>query len=168
MSNSISRRAACSPGSNGASHRSPSRSVPDRQRARVARARVPHSFIGRLISLYRQSAAGKEPAWVADWLDRGKPAELVAWQRAPGFKSDVPRVIRPDLLLLDHGLAVTELDSVPGGIGLTAWLGQVYHPLTLVPENRSPTAADQLSPATGEPSRREAGHRRTGRDAARV
>jgi hypothetical protein len=63
---------------------------------------------------------------VAQWLDQGKPAELIALQRSPTFKNDVPRVIRPDLLLTEHGLSVTELDSVPGGIGLTAWLNKVY------------------------------------------
>ena len=31
----------------------------------------------------------------------------------------------PDLLITDHGFALTELDSVPGGIGLTAWLDGV-------------------------------------------
>ena len=76
--------------------------------------------------LYRQSVAGKQPAWVADWLDRGKPAELIELQRSPTFKNDLPRVIRPDLLLTDGGFSITELDSVPGGIGLTAWLNQTY------------------------------------------
>src|ERR1035437_4949457 len=38
----------------------------------------------------------------------------------------MPRVIRPDLLVTEHGLSVTELDSVPGGIGLTGWLNQTY------------------------------------------
>jgi hypothetical protein len=76
--------------------------------------------------LYRKSAEGKQPEWVANWLDRGKPPELVALQRSPAFKNEVPRVIRPDLLITDQGLCVTELDSVPGGIGLTAWLNQVY------------------------------------------
>jgi hypothetical protein len=76
--------------------------------------------------LYRLSAEGKQPTWVARWLDLGKPAELIALQRSPAFKNEVPRVIRPDLLLTDHGLSVTELDSVPGGIGLTAWLNQTY------------------------------------------
>ena len=85
--------------------------------------RVLLQFYRALNLLYRHSVAGKQPAWVADWLDRGKPADLLALQRAPAFKNDVPRVIRPDLLLTDTGLAVTELDSVPGGIGLTAWLG---------------------------------------------
>ncbi len=76
--------------------------------------------------LYRQSVEGRQPAWVARWLDQGKPAELIAWQRHVGFKNDVPRVIRPDLLLTEQGLALTELDSVPGGIGLTAWLNETY------------------------------------------
>ena len=76
--------------------------------------------------LYRKSAEGKLPTWVAHWLDLGKPAELIALQRSPAFKNEVPRVIRPDLLITDDGLRVTELDSVPGGIGLTAWLNQTY------------------------------------------
>src|SRR4029077_18928497 len=37
--------------------------------------------------------------------------------------------IRPDLLISENGLSVTELDSVPGGIGLTAWLNQTYSSL---------------------------------------
>ena len=76
--------------------------------------------------LYRKSAEGKQPEWVARWLDLGKPADLIALQRSMAFKNDVPRVIRPDLLMTEHGLSVTELDSVPGGIGLTAWLNQTY------------------------------------------
>jgi hypothetical protein len=79
--------------------------------------------------LYRQSAAGKQPPWVADWLDRGKPPHLVDLQRDPAFKNDVPRVIRPDILLTDSGLSIIELDSVPGGIGLTAWLNKTYSAL---------------------------------------
>ena len=76
--------------------------------------------------LYRKSTEGKLPEWVARWLDLGKPAELISLQRAPAFRNDVPRVIRPDLLMTGDGLRVTELDSVPGGIGLTAWLNQTY------------------------------------------
>jgi hypothetical protein len=76
--------------------------------------------------LYRQSLAGKQPAWVAAWLDQGKPAELLEIQRNAIFKSDTPRVIRPDIILTESGLRITEMDSVPGGIGLTAWLNQTY------------------------------------------
>src|SRR5205823_6025950 len=35
-------------------------------------------------------------------------------------------VIRPDLILTDSGYIIAEIDSVPGGIGLTAWLNQTY------------------------------------------
>ena len=76
--------------------------------------------------LYRRSVEGKQPPWIARWLDLGKPAELIALQRSPAFKNDVPRVIRPDVLLTENGFAITELDSVPGGIGLTAWLNKTY------------------------------------------
>jgi hypothetical protein len=76
--------------------------------------------------LYRKSVEGKQPGWVARWLDRGKPRELIELQRSPALKNEVPRVIRPDLLVTEGGIRVTELDSVPGGIGLTAWLNQVY------------------------------------------
>ena len=37
-----------------------------------------------------------------------------------------PTVIRPDLLMTDDGFVMTELDSVPGGIGLTAFLNRLY------------------------------------------
>ncbi len=76
--------------------------------------------------LYLRSENGKAPAWVADYLDRGKPPELIEFARRKGFRNDVPQVIRPDLLLTADGFAISELDSVPGGIGLTAWLGKTY------------------------------------------
>src|SRR3954469_23672351 len=79
--------------------------------------------------LYRQSVAGKQPAWVAEWLERGKPADLIELQRSSAFKNEVPRVIRPDTIITEHGISVTELDSVPGGIGLTGWLNQIYSQL---------------------------------------
>ncbi len=79
--------------------------------------------------LYRHSVEGRQPAWAAELLDRGKPDELIALQRSAALKNELPRVIRPDLLLTDTGICVTELDSVPGGIGLTAWLNQTYSQL---------------------------------------
>jgi len=88
--------------------------------------RVLLQFYRAVNLLYRKSAEGKQPEWVARWLDLGKPAELIALQRSPAFKNDVPRVIRPDILLTETGISITELDSVPGGIGLTAWLNQTY------------------------------------------
>lgn len=76
--------------------------------------------------LYRQSVSGKAPAWVAEWLDLGKPPELVAWARDASQKNRIPDVIRPDLVLTETGWALAEIDSVPGGVGLTAWLNETY------------------------------------------
>jgi hypothetical protein len=91
--------------------------------------RVLLQFYRAINLLYRQSVAGKQSIWVADWLDRGKPQELIDLQRDHAFKNVLPRVIRPDVLLTDSGLSIIELDSVPGGIGLTAWLNQTYSSL---------------------------------------
>jgi len=88
--------------------------------------RVLLQFYRAVNLLYRKSADGKQPEWVARWLDLGKPRELIELQRSAAFKNDVPRVIRPDILLTEKGLSVTELDAVPGGIGLTGWLNQIY------------------------------------------
>ena len=91
--------------------------------------RVLLQFYRAVNLLYRQSVAGKQPAWIAELLDQGKPAELVELQRSNAFKNDIPRVLRPDCLLTESGFAISELDSVPGGIGLTAWLNQTYSKL---------------------------------------
>ena len=88
--------------------------------------RVLLQFYRAINLLYRKSAQGKQPGWIAGLLDQGKPADLIELQRAAAFKNDLPRVIRPDILLTDDGFRITELDSVPGGIGLSAWLNQTY------------------------------------------
>jgi hypothetical protein len=95
--------------------------------------RVLLQFYRAVNLLYRKSVEGKQPEWVARWLDLGKPRELIELQRSVAFKNDVPRVIRPDILLTENGFSITELDSVPGGIGLTAWLGQTYSALNSQP-----------------------------------
>jgi hypothetical protein len=76
--------------------------------------------------LYQLSVKGKQPAWVARYLDAGKPAELIEFSRRKEIRDDLPRVIRPDLILTDKGYIIAEIDSVPGGIGLTGWLNQTY------------------------------------------
>jgi hypothetical protein len=91
-------------------------------------------FHAALETLYLRSAQGKNllrnkpllAPWVADYLDRGKPAALVAHARDPKNRGAFPTVLRPDLLLTEEGFALTELDSVPGGIGLTAFLNKLY------------------------------------------
>jgi hypothetical protein len=76
--------------------------------------------------LYQLSFRGKQPAWIAKYLDAGKPKELIEFSRRKEFRDDLPRIIRPDLILTDEGYTIAEIDSVPGGIGLTGWLNQTY------------------------------------------
>jgi len=79
--------------------------------------------------LYRQSVQGKQPAWIASLLDRGKPDDVVELGRNEAFKGHTAAVIRPDLILTGEGFSICELDQIPGGIGLTAWLNQTYSAL---------------------------------------
>ena len=76
--------------------------------------------------LYQQSVKGKQPEWVARYLDAGKPKELIEFSRRKEIRDDLPRIIRPDLILSEEGYIIAEIDSVPGGIGLTGWLNQTY------------------------------------------
>jgi len=76
--------------------------------------------------LYHSSVKGKQPTWIARYLDAGKPKELIEFSRRKEIRDDVPRVIRPDLILTEKGYIIAEIDSVPGGIGLTGWLNQTY------------------------------------------
>ena len=76
--------------------------------------------------LYQLSVKGKQPDWVARYLDAGKPKELIEFSRRTEIRDDLPRVIRPDLILTEEGYVIAEIDSVPGGIGLTGWLDQTY------------------------------------------
>jgi len=76
--------------------------------------------------LYQLSVKGKQPEWVARYLDAGKPKQLIEFSRRKQIRDDLPRVIRPDLILTEKGYIIAEIDSVPGGIGLTDWLNQTY------------------------------------------
>lgn len=88
--------------------------------------RVFLQFYRAVNQLYRRSIDGRAPSWVATLLDQGKPADLIEWQRHAALKNELPRVIRPDVLLTETGMIISELDSIPGGIGLTQWLNQTY------------------------------------------
>ena len=76
--------------------------------------------------LYQRSVKGKQPAWIAHYLDAGKPAgadrvlaaETISRRPAArhSARSDPDR----------DGYTIAEIDSVPGGIGLTGWLNQTY------------------------------------------
>lgn len=92
------------------------------------------AFYRALEKLYLASAENKKilrnadlrAPWVAPLLDRGKPPRLIAHQRARTLAGTLPPIIRPDLLICENGFALTEFDSVPGGIGLTAFLSKIY------------------------------------------
>lgn len=93
-----------------------------------------YDFHRALEALYLRSVEGKNilrnralvAPWVAEYLDRGKPQELIDHARDKAIRGTAPLVIRPDLLMTDDGFALTEIDSVPGGIGLTAFLNRLY------------------------------------------
>lgn len=91
----------------------------------------PHllSFYRGLNRLYTESVKGIQPTWIAGYLDQGKPAALVQYSRMKRFRDALPAVIRPDIIPTQDGMVITELDSVPGGIGLTACLSRTYHDL---------------------------------------
>lgn len=89
-----------------------------------------HLFLRACNQLYALSAQGRREPWVAEYLDRGKPASLVEGARAKALRPQLPRVIRPDVILTGEGYSIAELDNVPGGIGLTGWLNRTYAELT--------------------------------------
>ncbi len=64
--------------------------------------------------------------FVARLLDAGKPDHVVRLGRLTRWRDALPAVLRPDLVLTEDGVCVSELDSLPGGMGLTAWLGETF------------------------------------------
>ncbi|MDB5099009.1 MAG: hypothetical protein JWM80_3430 [Cyanobacteria bacterium RYN_339] len=77
--------------------------------------------------LYQESVKGRQPAWVSTYLDQGKPEALIEFQRMNRFKNLIPRVIRPDIVIDEDGrITACELDSVPGGIGMTGSMSHDY------------------------------------------
>lgn len=87
------------------------------------------SFYRSLNKLYQESVRGIQPGWVAGYLDQGKPESLVTYSRMRRFRDQLPAVIRPDVIPTSDGMVITELDSVPGGIGLTAAMSRIYSDL---------------------------------------
>src|SRR5437773_10102539 len=69
--------------------------------------------------LYQLSVKGKQPGWVARYLDAGKPKDLIEFSRRKEIRDDLPRVIRPDLILTEKGYIIAEIESRPGAIGPT-------------------------------------------------
>ncbi len=83
-------------------------------------------FYRALNNLYNRSARGTAPAFIAEYLDRGKPEQVVKLARQNRFKQEIPGVIRPDLILTSDGFVATELDSIPGGMGFVGAMTEAY------------------------------------------
>lgn len=84
------------------------------------------AFYRAVNALYLRSARGTAPAFIAEYLDRGKPEHIVRLSRQNRFKQEIPSVIRPDLLLTDTGFIASELDSIPGGLGFVGAMAEAY------------------------------------------
>jgi hypothetical protein len=84
------------------------------------------AFYGAWNQLYHDSAQARQAPWIARYLDAGKPDAVVRYGRMNRLRPLVPHVIRPDFIATERGLIMTELDSVPGGIGLTAAMSRAY------------------------------------------
>ena len=83
--------------------------------------------LGRLLAdfyraagrLYQDSVRGNVPGWPARLLDAGKSELVISLARRNRLRNRFPLVIRPDLMLTEQGaILATELDSVPGGLGV--------------------------------------------------
>ncbi len=77
-------------------------------------------------TFYYRSVKGTLPHWLHEYVDAGKPDWLIEMGRHGAVRDHLPQVIRPDLILTEDGFALTEIDNVPGGIGVTAWLNETY------------------------------------------
>ena len=92
------------------------------------------SFYRAIERLYLKSKANQRilrneellVPWVCHYYDAGKPDWLVEHANGMAVRDLLPSVLRPDLLPGTTGMALTEWDAVPGGIGLTAQLGSAY------------------------------------------
>ena len=103
------------------------------------------AFYRALNRLYQESVRGVQPVWVSAYLDQGKPESLVTYSRMNRFRNLIPGIIRPDVIPTADGMVITELDSVPGGIGLTGCLTRAYDNQT-ARDNSTPDAPLERSP----------------------
>ncbi len=83
-------------------------------------------FYQGIQELYTKSREKQMPSWIYDYLNLGKPESVLEFGNMKRFRSDFPLIIRPDLILTEDGFSITELDSVPGGFGLTTALMSLY------------------------------------------
>lgn len=89
-------------------------------------------FLEALDTLYKHSVSQAPvkgltiPEWVRDYFHQGKPEALIQFAQMKRFRTQLPIVIRPDLLITADGFALTEIDAVPGGLGFISALNEAY------------------------------------------
>jgi hypothetical protein len=91
-------------------------------------------FLAALERLYVRSSQDKKllrnrdlrAPWIAEYFDRGKPDELLRHAKCEKLSGALPVAIRPDLLITSDGFALTEIDCLPDGVGLTAFINNLY------------------------------------------
>ena len=110
------------------------------------------AFYRSLNRLYYLSVKTPKLAWVHRYLDQGKPESVIEYGRMRRVREQVPGILRPDLFVTETGLIASELDSVPGGFGLTAAFQAVYgelgHPLVGGPDGVVRAFADMVGPGS--------------------
>ncbi len=92
--------------------------------------------------------------WVNEYIDLGKPDELIRQAKMNYSKRQLPGIIRPDILITQDGFKITELDSVPGGFGHLDCLSAAYEEagfrLIGSPRGIRNAFADMLKQASGK------------------
>lgn len=84
------------------------------------------AFVRAQSAVYQLALRDRDYRYVADYLDAGKPDELIRFSQMKRMRNQFPPFLRPDLLLTEDGYALTEIDSVPGGFGELAALQDAY------------------------------------------
>lgn len=83
-------------------------------------------FSKAIETLYKQSQLNPQWLWIKQLFEANKPEGLLQYAAMKRFKSQMPLVIRPDLLVTQQGFALCEIDAVPGGLGFTSALARAY------------------------------------------
>ncbi len=89
--------------------------------------------------LYHLSLRGESPPFIHRHLDAGKPDWLLRVAQAESLRDQIPMIIRPDLLFTEQGMRATELDSIPGSMGLLSFLELTYGQLGFPLLGQTPT-----------------------------
>jgi len=88
------------------------------------------AFYASANRLYSSAARGRAPDWVLGCLEQGKPERVRELGRLRRYRSALPIMIRPDLMVLDDDrFMATELDAVPGGFGVLGAISRAYQNL---------------------------------------